>query len=235
MLSPLKQKIVDAGLVPNEYLLDISAALEDPAPRYPRSRMFRWPISVDRFEDRLTVCSHPMLFEPFVQRVSVMLATPIEIEPEPAGGCQGMSHHGVDLADDTHWRDLLKTRAYVNDRVIMRGVVIGMLHGRLATTNARSVLEALDVAEPSDRSAHALSAAGGFLRPGFIDANAGTNKPAAGKGKWTINLWSRRDPVGEVWAAVHGIEDGWFLKERSGSYHYMTAAGMSRHMGVPLP
>lgn len=234
-LSPLKAAIIGAGFAHNEYLLDLNRAFEDPAPRYPRSRMFAWPVSFDPYHERLSVCHMLMTVEPFVQRVMIALpGVPVDIEPNPPG-CHGIYQHAGDLAYDAHFRDLLATRAYVTDRAIMRGVTLGVMGARLSTANARIVLDELDAHEPDDRSAFALSAAGGILHPGFIDNNAGTNKPPAGKGKWTVNLWSRRDPVAEVWAAVHGVEDGWFQRDRHCGWIHMSPAGLSRHMGVPLP
>jgi hypothetical protein len=115
----------------------------------------------------------------------------------------------------------------------MRGVVIGVMGNRLAPANARAVLDTLDAPEPDDRSAFNLSHAGGLLHPAFIDDGTGSGKPT-GKGKWAVNLYSRRDPVAEVWAAIHGVEDGWFTREKYG-YHNMSPAGLSRHMGVPIP
>jgi len=230
-MTPLREKIIQAGLVTNEFQLDLNDCLEDPKPRYPRSRMFKWPVHVDGHEDRLTVCHMLMTFEPFVQRIMSLLAAPVEIEPEPAG-CHGIYHHAVDLADDAGWRDLIATAHYVTPRVIMRGVVIGVLAGRLATAHARAVLDTLDASEPDDRSAFNLSHAGGLLHPAFIDDGAGSGKGNTGKGKWAINLYSRRDPVAEVWAAIHGVEDGWFAREKYG-YHNMSTAGLARHMGVP--
>lgn len=228
-MTPLRAKLIEAGFAVNEYQLDINACLEDPAPRYPRSRMFKWPISIDRHEDRLTVCHQLMTFEPFVQRVMITVRQAVEIEPEPAA-LAGIYHHGVDLADDIGWRDLLATAHLVTPRVIMRGVVIGVMAGRLSTVNARMTVDTLDAPEPDDRSAFALSHAGGMLHPAFIDNGKGD----AGKGKWVINLHSRRDAVGEVWAAIHGVEDGWFQRDRHG-YAWMSLAGLSRHMGIPMP
>jgi hypothetical protein len=231
-MTPLRQKLIDAGFATNEFLLDLNDCLEDPAPRYPRSRMFRWPVHVDRHEDRLTVCHQLMMFEPFVQRVMVT-GQLVEIEPEPAG-CHGIHHHAVDLADDIGWRDLIATAHYVTPPVIMRGVVIGAMAGRLSTVAARAVLDTLDAPEPDDRSAANLSHGAGLLKPAFIDNGAGSGKGNAGKGKWAINLHGRRRPVDEVWAAIHGIEDGWFKRDKYG-YFWMSDVGLSRHMGVPLP
>ena len=234
-LTPLKAAIIDAGFVHSIYELDLNCALADPSPRYPRSRMFKWPITVDRYEDRLTVC-HPVLaFEPFVQRVVSTLKTPCYIEPNPPG-CHGSWHHAVDLATDTDFRDLLKTRELVPVPAILRGVVIGVMHGPLGLANARTVLDEIAPGtEPDDRSVLKLSH-GGLLRPAFIDTGISDGKAPTGKGRWVINLWSRRDNIGEAWAVIHGAEDGWFAREKKGrGYRVMTPAGMARHMGVPTP
>lgn len=232
-MTPLRAKIIEAGFAINEYLLDLNSCLEDPAPRYPRSRMFKWPVSIGRYDDRLTVCHMLMTFEPFVQRVLVTLGAPVEVEPEPAG-CQGIYHHGGDLATDTSFKDLLATAHYVTPRVIMRGVVLGVMGNRLSPANAREIMATLDAPETGDRSALNLSHAGGMLHPAFIDDSATSSKGNVGKGKWAVNLHSRRDQVGETWAAIHGVEDGWFQRDRNG-YYWMTPVGLSRHMGVILP
>lgn len=238
-LTPLKAGIIAAGFVENVYQLDLNCALADPAPRYPKSRMFAWPISVDRHDDRLTICHAAMACEPFVARVMSTLGVACEIDPHPPG-CHGTYHHAVDLANDRHMNDLIASAEYTTGRAIMRGIVINAMSGRLTTDNARVILgKALpDIAavEPDDRSEHALSARGGILRPAFIDDNSGTSKPgAAGKGRWAVNLHSRRDPVAELWATIHGIEEGYFKRDKRGDYHQMSPTGLARHMGVPVP
>lgn len=230
-LTPLKAGIIAAGFVSSPFLLDLNCALEDPSPRYPRSRMFKWPISVDRHDDRLTVC-HPVLaFEPFVQRVVATLKTAVEIQQETPGGLNTPWHHCVDIGDDKGYRDLIATAHLVPAAAVLRAVVINTMNKRLTTANARVLLaETLpDAVEPDDRSAHALSARGGFLLPAFIK-----NENGKGKGSWAINLHSRRDRVGEAWAAIHGLEDGWFKHDKSG-YAQMTPEGLARHMGVMTP
>lgn len=236
-LTPLKAAILAAGFVENEYHLDLNHALQDPAPRYPRSRMFKWPISVDRYEDRLTICHPAIAMEAFPARVMATLRVAFEIEPDPAAGLNTPWHHAVDLATDRDWRDLLATRDYTTTRAIMRGTVIGILHGGLSAANARAILAEIvpDDVEPDDRSAHALSHWGGFIRPGFIDTGVSNGKAPTGNGRWSINLHSRRDPIGEAWAAIHGAEDGWFKREKSGGYHWMSVEGMARHMKVMVP
>lgn len=232
--SPLKAAILAAGLAHNEYLLGLSNALEDPAPRYPRSRMFQWPISVDRFEDRLTVCHPVMTFEPFVQRVMATLRHPIEVEPHPAG-CHGAYHHGVDLAYDDCFRDLIKTAHLVDDLVIMRAVAIGVMGDRLSTANARELIGAvLDAPEPEDQSATNLTHHSDILSPAFLDSSAGTSKPKTGKGKWAVNLWGRRNPVAAMWTAIHGVENGHFKRDKTG-YHYFSDAGIAHYMGLTRP
>lgn len=230
-LSPLRAAIIGAGFAHNEHLLDLNGCLEDPAPRYPASRMFKWPITVDPYEDRLTVCHLAMATEPFAVHVLATLRHPIEVEPNPRG-CQGSWQHGGDLANDKHFRDLLATRDLVDDRVIMRGVTHGVMGNSLSTANARIILAAIEVEEPADRSASALSSRGGFIRPAFIDDGAVSGKGKACKGKWAVNLWSNKHPRAEPWAAIHGVEDGWFRKDKYG-YHYMSIAGMVRHTGGP--
>lgn len=236
-MTPLRAAIIDAGFAPDKYSLDLNRALEDPSPRYPRSRMFKWPITVEQHTDRLTIC-HPVLaFEPFVQRVMATLKTPCEIEPEPRGmGLNSLYHHAVDLATDRDFHDLLATRDLVPVSAVLRGVVIGVMHGPLSTANARVILDEIAPGtEPEDRSLHKLSH-GGILRPAFIDTGLSDGKAVTGKGRWVISLYSRRDGIGEAWAMIHGAEDGWFQREKKGrGYHYMTPAGMARHMGVPLP
>jgi hypothetical protein len=230
--TPLRAAILAAGFIESEYFLDLNAALEDPAPRYPRSRMFRWPVSVGRFEDRLTVCHHLMAFEPFVQRVMATLGVAVEIEPHPPG-CHGSYHHGVDLASDAGFLDLIKTAHLVEHPVIMRAIVIGTMGGRLSTANARTIVgEVLDAPEPEDQSAANLTHSSGLFMPAFIDNNAGTSKPKTGKGRWAVNLVGRRDPAGAMWSAIHGIENGHFQRDKIG-YHHFSDAGIAHFMGMP--
>jgi len=228
--TPLAAKIIDAGLVANEYHLDLNRCIEDPAPRYPRSRLFKFPISYDQDEDRLTVTSTFMMMEPFVMDVATRLGEVVAIDPEPRG-CHGTYHHAVDLAYDDCFRDLLATRIFTTDRAILRGVTIGAQGARLSTANAREILDTIGAVETPDRSAFNLSFAGGMLHPSFIDDGT-MNGKKTGKGHYAINLFSRRDPVGEAWAMIHGIEDGWFKKKKPYGYHSMSDAGMRRHIAL---
>lgn len=237
-LTPLKAAIISAGFVSNVFQLELNYAIADPSPRYPRSRMFAWPISVDRHDDRLTICHPAMACEPFVARVMSTLRVACEIEPDPCAGLNTQWHHAVDLANDKHFGDLIATAAYTTDRAIMRGIVINAMGGRLSTANARVIIgKALPDAaagEPDDRSEHALSMRGEILRPAFIDNGIANGKAPTGKGRWAVNLHSRRDPLAELWAAVHGIEEGYFNRAKDG-YYYMSPAGLARHMGVIAP
>lgn len=235
-LSPLKAAIIGAGFAHNEYLLEVNRAFEDPAPRYPRSRMFQWPVTFNPYEETLSVCHMLMTVEPFVQRVMLALpGVPVEIEPDPPG-CHGVWNHAGDLATDRDFLDLLATRVYVPESAVMRGIALGVRGARLSTANARAMLAELDKPEPDDRSAFMLSAAGGLVSAGFIDDNAASGKPPAGKGKWVANMIGRRHaPAAEAWAVVHGVEDRWFKRDKHCGWIYLSPTGLSRHMGVPLP
>lgn len=229
-LTPLRARIIEAGFAHNEYLLELNRCLEDPAPRYPTSRMFKWPVSIDS-EDRLTVCHHLMTFEPFVMRVMMTLGVVCEIEPHPAG-CHGIWQHAGDLATDSTFKHLIATAHYVTPSAIARGVTVGVMSRSLSPENARTLIAStLDAPEPSDRSAAALRHTGGVLSPAFIDDGCSSGK-YTGKGKWAVNLWCHKNRYREAWAAVHGVEDGWFQKSKYG-YHHMSISGMIRHMNGP--
>lgn len=227
-LSPLRAALIANGFAHNEYLLELNMCLHDPASRFPASRMFSSPISLDRYEDRLTVCHPLMLFEPFVMATASLLGVTMEIETEPPGGLNTIYHHCGDLADDKNYQDLIATIAYVTHRALLRGLVLGVKGGRLSTKNARQVAAVIGVWETEDRSEFNLSAAGKMLSPAFISNEASGAKGDPKAGKWAINLYSRKDPVGEFWAMVHGVEDGWFKKDKHG-YFWMTDEGLARH------
>ncbi len=148
-----------------------------------------------------------------------------ETIPEPAfwGTPQGDDgygawHHAVDLMTPEHWRDLLATRRYTDDRKIAvtlaNALLIRAMPGkareRWTTHLAREILARIDAPEPPDRSRDLL--AGDGLSPARVEARIVPN--------------IRPRDARAAWIAVHGIEDG-YLAYGPGGWLGVTAAGLA--------
>jgi hypothetical protein len=96
---------------------------------------------------------------------------------------------------------------------LLRGISLGLQHGRLKVANAKTMLSVVEQPEPSDRSR--LLLLGDGLTPGFMRGSDGGKKLKSPY--WVPNVMSNDD---EAWLVIHGIEDGWF--ERKSGYLRLT-------------
>ncbi len=219
--DPLAERLITAGLVPNQFILELNRGLTNPHPEALPSRLFRFPID---FEARETpedksrlLLKHPALADhPFVHEVAAKTGeTPIW-EPldefECDRGAQGRWWHAVDLMSEAHWRDLLATRHFTDDDAIAAAIVFALECGaRISAATARQVLAAVGAAEPADRSQGLLMS--DAIQPAYIVER----HPRTGKlirEHWPFNVKDRG--ASGAWLMVHGIEDGWFEYRRDG-------------------
>ena len=102
--------------------------------------------------------------------------------PLPTGG-PGEVVNALLLANDANWQRLVADVNRTTPAEIHRAVRRHVLSGDLSVPNARAILEAAGIAEPTDRSAPALMALKHWMR----DLDFGPN----------------------AWSVIHGFEDGW--------------------------
>lgn len=247
-VDDLAARLIAAGLVPNEFILDLNRGLTTPydmaldAPWSLPSRLFRFPIEFMAGKRRADGMSrlllrHPKLGDhPFVRRVEDALGLSIGWEPEDEFG-RPFGHlpmwwHAVDLMGDKHWQDLCCTSHFTTREDLLRaiGFAVSCSAGSegdakkrpaLALEHARYLLGVLDAPEPADRSDAFLRGDG--LHPGHcIERNS---KGTITAQRWAVNI---RDggPDG-TWAYVHGIEDGWLFRDRCGHLQ-VSAEGLKR-------
>ncbi len=223
----LGAQIIAEGFAPNDYLLDLNSSLNVPhgfplpAPWNLPSRMFQFPIEVCKpkgGEPRRLGLHHPALAaHPFVQHVEKALG--ITIDPNGAPNEHGVSRcrdfqwfHAVDLVCAGRWLELLETDRFTTPRDIFNAVAHGLQFshhsssrkGYLTIGEARTIMDELGACEPDCRAAPMLE----FHQP----------MPCKSDGKntsWPIN-GKASSPEDTAWAAIIGIEDGWFEYDRSG-------------------
>lgn len=236
-VDDLAARLIAAGFAPNDFILDLNRGPAVPrglvleAPWSLPSRLFRSPIE---FMDakrgsgpsRLLL-RHPKLSaHPFVQQVEAAVEQPIAWEPEDEFGRPMGSlyewFHSVDLMSDEHWRDLCCTSEFTTREDLLKAIAFavscsagheGAAKKRplLALETARYLLGVLGADEPVDRSGGFLGGKG--LWPGHIvERHPRTDKITSER--WAVNIMDRG--AAGAWAHVHGIEDGWLYRDRSG-------------------
>lgn len=236
-VDDLSTRLIAASFAPNEFFLDLNRGLMVPydlvleAPWSLRSRMFRFPIEFmcsrrDAGASRILL-RHPKLSaHPFVQQVEAALGLTIAWEPEDEFGrplsSQWEWYHAVDLMSDAHWRDLCCTSEFTTREAMIQAIALAVSFAAghegaakkrplLALETARYLLSVLGADEPNDRSEGFLAGTG--LWPGHIvERHPRTNKVTSER--WAVNIMDR-GPAG-AWAHIHGLEDGWLYRDRSG-------------------
>lgn len=216
MPDDVAERLIASGIVANGYLLKINRNIQVPCHDL-SSRLFEWPVEfVDRArrEDGQSVVllNHPDLAEfPFVDEIEDKTGIRPHWEAEDEfGRDRGERYryfHAVDLLTDEHWRGLLETRNFTDDRGIVIGLRFHMDYGGLSIANTRSVLAAINSVEPADRSAAYLHS---------DDVRVANTQQGKHVGMWTRDEQS-------VWAAVHGLEDGLFRRAKSGFLEFSKA------------
>ncbi len=223
------ERLIEAGLVPNNYILDLNGSLrvpytmELPAPWNLPSRLFQFPVVVSRCAEdgsRRLALRHPLMADhPFVQQVATVIGRPLGVTGaygwESVG--TGQWHHAVDLVSEGLWRDLLATAAFTTPQDIARAVVYGLDYsaregerkgrGYLTIAEAREIMRALGSAEPGSRS----DVIGLFQTPSPC-------RQDGGRVTWPINdQLQGHNGYARAWGRIIGIEAGWLPIAGTGS------------------
>lgn len=247
-IDDLVARLVAAGFAPNEYYLDANRALQVPygmaleAPWSLPSRAFRFPIEFMSARrtggaSRILLRHTKLTAHPFVRQVEAALGQSIAWEPEDEFGRPMGSQiewfHAVDLMSDTHWFDLTCTSEFTTREAMISAIAFALecaagyegaakKRPRLALEHARYLLGVLGADEPADRSEAFLGGKG--LWPGHIvERHPRTDKVTSER--WAVNIMDRG--AAGAWAHVHGIEDGWLYRDRSG-YLQVSKEGLRR-------
>ena len=228
----LADRLIEAGLIPNLFLLDLNRCLTVPSdmrssfPWSLPSRAFQFPVRVHRPiydwdpPECLFLLSEAMREHPFVRHVAEIMGDMPEVRFEDGwrGHYNGW-HHAVDLMTDLHFEDLLITRRFSSTESIACAVVIGVEFGSLDVGNARKVMHGMGWPEPQGRSDDLLMGEG--IWPGRV------------KREWSINPRGR-DPAA-AWMMIHGCEDRWFVADRKGCLNMATEGLRRRGIAVEDP
>jgi len=243
----LAERLIGSGIAANAYLLNMNRNLQNfdavPAP----SRLYQFPLEFvgrDRLPERATsqlLLNHPALATlPFVRRVAAAVGTePVWAEFDEFGRPRALPQwwHAIDLMTEQHWRHLMDTRHLTGEPQICQAVglalefpahyVRGCRSGRIEVVTARAILAQIAAEEPSDRS-EALLAGEGISPAHIVETHHCTGKLL--REHWPIN--ARAEGCAGAWMMVHGIEDGWFGRDRSGHLQ-MAQAGRTRRLSSP--
>lgn len=236
----LGETLVAHGLVPNEFILDLNHSLtvpydmQMPPPWNLPSRMFRFPVettgSFDKIPRRIGLM-HPLLAEhPFVLHVENKLGFPLDSNGAPNDHGYSKQRlatwwHAVDLVSAGMWKDLLATERFTTPDDIAGAVAYGLCYSRekgkpcLTTLDARKIMTHLKADEPEDRPGLLTH----FMRPMPCKADKGPER-------WPINSLAG-SASDKAWAYIASIENGWFLKDRSGFLNW-TPKGRDRFAAV---
>lgn len=213
--DPLAEKLIATGLVHNKYLLDLNASLSVARDDLP-SRLFQFPVEfVDR--DRLDgesrlLLRHPDLASfPFVDEIEAKVGVRPIWEPlDEYGRDRGSDwryFHAVDLLTDEHWRDLIATSNFTDNKSIALALCFHADYGKLSNANMRAVLAEVGSNEPEDRSAAYLNS---------------THVRVTNCQQGQFVGFQTRDHRA-VWAAIHGLESKQFKRDRNGHLRFSPA------------
>lgn len=214
--DPLVERLIASGLAHNEYLLGLNDYISTARDDLP-SRLFQFPVEFvdrDRRDDGVSVLllRHPDLAQfPFVDEIEAKTGIRPAWEPlDEYGRDRGSDwryFHAVDLLTDKHWRDLIATRNFTDNKAIALGLCFHVSYGGLGVANMRTILAEVGSEEPGDRSAAYLNS-----------IHVQVEKCQQGK---FVGLQTRDHRA--VWAAIHGLEDGQFKRDRSGHLRFSPA------------
>lgn len=213
--DPLAEALISKGYAPNHYLLRLNRSIEATYGDLP-SRLFQNPIEFvgrDRQNDGKSKLwlRHPD-FEglPILDQIERETGARPYWSPVDEFGRPrtiGMLWHAIDLLTDEHFEGMLATRNFTDKSSVVNGLRYHMEFGGLSVANARTVLAEYGCAEPDDRSA-------GFLHSDAVKvANCQSGKFVA--------MWTKDEQ--SVWAAIHGLEDGLFKRDRNGHLRFSAA------------
>lgn len=211
----LVDALIERGYAPNEYVLNLNRWIDVTFGDLP-SRLFKHPIEYvgsDRQKDgrgRLWLRHPDFADTPFIDEIERAVGVRPYWTPVDEFGRDrniGRFWHAIDLLVDEQFRAMLDTRNFTDKQSVINGLRYHMDYGGLSIANARTVLAEYDCVEPDDRSE-------AFLRS---DAVKVTN---AQQGKF-VGMWTKDEQ--SVWAAIHGLEHGFFKRDRTGFLRFSLA------------
>ncbi|WP_077961665.1 hypothetical protein [Ensifer adhaerens] len=206
VVDVVRQAVLNSGLVPNDFILDLNGGITNNRSTSLPSRLFRFPVSVvkDQGGQSHVLLRHPRLRESadvagFLDEIEEKAGIRPEWRQEFANQHYmtiGAWWHAVDLCTNKHWQDLLATSQFTDHGAILKASQLHVEWGSLSIKNARTILNGFGCVEPEDRSRASLLGDG--IWPGRTSGGIAPNiKYQAEAG---------------VWVAIHGIEDGWFKR-----------------------
>lgn len=214
--DPLGAQLIELGLVPNEFVLNLNSTLspphdmELPAPWNLPSRLFQFPIETYEprwkfdgtlFERTIGIIHPELKAHPFVQQVEQLLEIELTTDATNEHGYNkdglGQWWHAVDLMSKGLWRELLDTAHFTTPEYIAQAVAFCVRYkGRLSLKDARHVLQL-----QGDEPAYDLDA---WLKL--------WHAPSPVEKRYPVN-----DRIGHddgraltAWGMLHGIEHGLF-------------------------
>lgn len=156
------------------------------------SRLLNWPVRyVDPEEGgpRLTVTHESLLDLPIVKQVAEATGLTPEVEEDETH----QFYHGVDLATNDGWKELVKTKDLTTNDAIVAGAGVNLQYGRLSPENARKLFEAIGETEPK----------------GTLDVLSRFTIDRLDKNNEAINSSIEDDTNARAWAWLKGLEDGY--------------------------
>jgi len=213
--DPVADAIIGHGYAHNQFLLSLNRWIDVSYGDLP-SRLFKHPIEFvdrDRQEDGKSKLwlRHPD-FEgsPFLDTIEKQVGTRPYWSPLDEFGRDrniGTFWHAIDLLTDEYFRAMLATRNFTDWQSVINGLRYRMNYGGLSIENARIVLAEYESAEPEDRSAD------------FLHSDA-VRVANCQQGKF-VGMWTEDEQ--SVWAAIHGLEDKKFKRDRNGHLRFSPA------------
>lgn len=215
--TPIADALVAAGITPSGWHMSTYGGPSDydvPAP----SRLYQFPLEYfppDREGVEGIYLLHPGLSElPIVKRVSDVIGFDVPYrETDEYGrpfGNLGQWWHAVDLMTEKHHQHLLDTRNFTTREDILNAVVFALEYGNIKVPTARRVMVEMGQPEPTDRSRARL--VGDGMWPSLITMGS-SGKAIKSPTDYALNV-KRCDDAG--WMLIHGLEDGWLHRPRSG-------------------
>ena len=234
MRDEIAERLMAHGLIDRaedlgKEVLKVPEGFALPAPWGLPSRLFMAPISVAGFDGsgprKLRLRHQGLLDHPFVWEVNLALNTAIPVETDaddPRGDRRAVAtwQHASDLLAAGLWRELIDTVRFTTPADIYSALALCLLHlPHLPSVDladigwARVVLSAIGCTAPADRAGTVFSA----VLPAYPIRDAG------GQECWPIYP-GECAPEALAWAAIFGIEAGWFERSRRG-YAQWSASG----------
>ncbi|MCP5087946.1 MAG: DEAD/DEAH box helicase family protein, partial [Rhodobacteraceae bacterium] len=188
------------------------------------SRALSFPMSLDGPSGRmvmgrkkeggpeLTVFDPQLLDMPFVKKVEKITGLKATVTQRAQKREQSQFYHGIDLATDSGFQELLDSMELTTPEKVARGVAVNLHRkGRLSTSNARKLLAGAGLPELSKAEIDAY-----LHKTSIIDG-----KDEKGKPRQFLNFHSERDGRNDLaaYGMIEAIDRGWVKYDRGGHLH----------------